>query len=41
MFDISIVVREDLATWQKLNVVAFLTSARGPDRKECAPQAER
>jgi hypothetical protein len=28
MFDtkISIVVREDLATWQKLNVVAFLTS---------------
>ena len=28
MFDtkISVVVREDLATWQKLNVVAFLTS---------------
>ena len=28
MFDTknSIVVREDLATWQKLNVVAFLTS---------------
>ena len=28
MFDtkISIVVREDLATWQKLNVVAFLMS---------------
>ena len=28
MFDtkIAIVVREDLATWQKLNVVAFLTS---------------
>ena len=28
MFDakIFIVVREDLATWQKLNVVAFLTS---------------
>jgi hypothetical protein len=28
MFDtkISIVVREDLATWQKLNVVAFVTS---------------
>ena len=28
MFDtkISIVVREDLVTWQKLNVVAFLTS---------------
>ena len=28
MFDtkISIVVREDLATWQKLNVVAFLTT---------------
>ena len=29
MFDtkISIVVREDLATWQKLNVVAFLITA--------------
>jgi hypothetical protein len=28
MFDtkIAIVVREDLATWQKLNVTAFLTS---------------
>jgi len=28
MFDtkIAVVVREDLATWQKLNVVAFLTS---------------
>jgi len=28
MFDtkISIVVREDLATWQKLNVVAFIMS---------------
>jgi hypothetical protein len=37
MFDtkIAIVVREDLATWQKLNVTAFLTSgvvgaAEGP-----------
>jgi hypothetical protein len=29
---IAIAVREDLATWQKLNVTAFLASAAGGPR---------
>ena len=48
MFDtkIAIVIREDLATWQKLNVTAFLDAARkGPEpcleRRRTDPQPHR
>jgi hypothetical protein len=43
MFDtkIAIVVREDLATWQKLNVTTFLTSGIVAPARACSASLSR